>query len=208
VTTTRATEETSAIERRRRRHILRVVAAVVAEEGFSGATVRRIADRAGVSTGMLTYYYQNKRDLLNDMMADTYSGFVRQINEMIGEDMGPHRVEASFQVMLDGSRSRQFPMSFWLSYFAEAIRDEELRQPSIEGLKRLRSMFCSVASVGIARGEWRCDLDPGFIADLLILLWQGIRVEVGLYGMSEDRASDVVIQTLRLLRAGDSSMTG
>ena len=59
----------SAIEQRRRRHILRVVATVVAEEGFTGATMRKIADRAGVSTGMLTYYYKNKREILVDMMS-------------------------------------------------------------------------------------------------------------------------------------------
>jgi AcrR family transcriptional regulator len=207
MTTVRATDESSAIELRRRRHILRVVAAVVAEEGFSGATMRRIAERAGVSTGMLTYYYQNKRDLLNDMMANTYSGFVHQLNEMTGQDMGPQRIEASFEVMLSGSKTGQFPMSFWLSYFGEAIRDEELRRPSIEGLDRLRRMFYRVAQVGIERGEWRCDLDPAYIADLLIMLWQGIRVEVGLYGMPEDRASEIVIETLRLLRAGSTPMS-
>ena len=82
---------TSAIEQRRRRHILRVVATVVAEEGFTGATMRKIAERAGVSTGMLTYYYKNKREILQEMLADTYTRLITSLSELVGDDLGPER---------------------------------------------------------------------------------------------------------------------
>jgi AcrR family transcriptional regulator len=200
LTTLAPTEEASAIERRRKRHILRVVATVISEEGFSGATMRKIAERAGVSTGMLTYYYKNKREMLQDVLASTYSGFIDALSKNAAEQNGPDRVFSAFEVMLSGSSSGRFPISFWLAYFAEAMRDEELRITSTAGIQRLRSLFRNAIDAGIESGELRPDLNNELIADLLMTLWQGIRVEVGLYGMDEDRASDVVIETLRLLR--------
>jgi AcrR family transcriptional regulator len=108
----RADSDASAIELRRRRHILRVVAAVVAEEGFNGATMRKIAERAGVSTGMLTYYYKNKREIITEMMADVYGRLMHSITRLVGDELQPESIEACFEFMLEGSRNGVFPMSF------------------------------------------------------------------------------------------------
>lgn len=189
----------SSIEQRRRRHILRVVATVVAEEGFTGATMRKIAERAGVSTGMLTYYYKNKREILSDMMADTYSRLVASLNEVVGDDMGPERIEACFEFMLAGSRKGNFPMSFWLAYFGEALRDEEMRQTAIAGIDRLRRLFHHALQAGIEDGALREDIDPDASADLLMCVWQGLRVEVGLYDVDEQRAFRALRQVLALM---------
>jgi len=189
----------SAIEQRRRRHILRVVAAVVAEEGFTGATMRKIAERAGVSTGMLTYYYRNKREILQDMLADTYERLVASLNDVAGDKMGQERIEATFEFMLKGSRNGVFPMLFWLSYFAEALRDEEIRQEAIDGTNRLRHLFQRALEAGIQDGALRSDLDAEAGADLLMCVWQGLRVEVGLYNVSEERAVRAVSLALALM---------
>jgi AcrR family transcriptional regulator len=145
----RAERDASAIEQRRRRHILRVVAAVVAEEGFNGATMRKIAERAGVSTGMLTYYYSNKREILTDMMAQVYQRLVDSLAALLADEQGAERVEAAFEFMLEGSRKGSFPMSFWLAYFAEAMRDEEMRQTAIAGSDRLRRVFRTAIDAGM-----------------------------------------------------------
>jgi AcrR family transcriptional regulator len=197
--TERDASNASAIEQRRRRHILRVVAAVVAEEGFNGATMRRIAERAGVSTGMLTYYYKNKREILQDMLSDIYTRLISSLDEVAGESMGTERIEATFEFMLKGSRNGTFPMSFWLAYFAEALRDEEIRRAAIDGTNRLRRMFRRALEAGISDGVLRSDLDAEAGADLLMCLWQGLRVEVGLYDVSEERAVRAVSQVLALM---------
>ena len=189
----------SAIELRRRRLILRVVATVVAEEGFTGATMRKIAERAGVSTGMLTYYYKNKREILSDMMADIYARLIASLSDLLGDDLGPERIEAAFEFMLAGSRTGSFPMSFWLAYFPEALRDEEMRARAINGTNDLRRVFKSALQAGIKGGDLRGDLDPEVGADILMCLWQGLRVEVGLYDVSEERAVRAVRQVLALM---------
>lgn len=189
----------SAIEQRRRRHILRVVATVVAEEGFTGATMRKIAERAGVSTGMLTYYYKNKREILTDMMSQIYARLIASLSELLADESGPARIEACFDFMLEGSRKGSFPMTFWLAYFAEALRDEELRRTAVEGTDRLRNVFRSAVEAGIKSNELREGIDPTAAADLLMCMWQGIRVEVGLYGIEEERAFRSLRQVLALM---------
>jgi len=48
----------------RRRRIAEIVLRVIAREGLEAATVRRIAAEVGFSTAVVTYYFENKQDLL------------------------------------------------------------------------------------------------------------------------------------------------
>lgn len=47
----------------RREHILEVAGHEFADHGFAGASVNRILDRAGLSKGVLYYYFEDKADL-------------------------------------------------------------------------------------------------------------------------------------------------
>src|SRR6185312_9275697 len=38
-------------------------------EGFAGTTMRMVAEEAGVSTGMLNHYFENRLDLLTQALA-------------------------------------------------------------------------------------------------------------------------------------------
>ena len=48
----------------RRRRIAEIVLRVIAREGIEAATVRRIAAEVGFSTAVVTYYFENKQDLM------------------------------------------------------------------------------------------------------------------------------------------------
>src|SRR5687767_11794355 len=112
-----------ALEERRKRQILPAVIAVVAEDGFDGATMRKIADRAGVSVGMLSYYYRNKRDMIQDALRDAHERATREVDVTAGDDFGPDRIQVLFENMLERSTSGSFPLAFWLAYWSEAARD-------------------------------------------------------------------------------------
>ncbi len=199
MTTQSPTNARLPLEERRKRQILPAVIAVVAEEGFDGATMRKIADRAGVSTGMLTYYYKNKRDLIEDALRDSSSRSSQAVDEALGSDIGPGRIEALFESMLERSSAHTFPLTFWLAYWSEAARDEELKTFSLGGLNKIRTAFRNAVATGISSQELRGDLDPDLAADLLMLLWQGARAEVGLAYMDETRAAQVIREGLRLM---------
>jgi AcrR family transcriptional regulator len=61
----RLTEEARRrLTQRRRRQILEAAVAVFSEAGYEGATVRAIAERAGLAEGTLYLYFPSKRPLL------------------------------------------------------------------------------------------------------------------------------------------------
>src|SRR4051794_1636507 len=61
------------------------------------------------------------------------------------------------------------------------------------------TLFQRALEAGIQDGALRSDLDAEAGADLLMCVWQGLRVEVGLYNVSEERAVRAVSLALALM---------
>lgn len=56
------------IEEARRRQIVQHAVDVIAEHGFAGATLARIAERAGISKGVISYHFDGKDDLMYEVL--------------------------------------------------------------------------------------------------------------------------------------------
>src|SRR5689334_4432055 len=48
----------------KRADLLKAAIAVIAQDGFAGASLRKVAQRAGCTTGAVTYYFANKREMV------------------------------------------------------------------------------------------------------------------------------------------------
>lgn len=57
----------------RRRQLVDCSIAVLGEHGYSGATLSRVADRAGVSKGVVSYHFRSKSDLLEATVHDVFA---------------------------------------------------------------------------------------------------------------------------------------
>lgn len=62
----------SFIDAARRAQILACAIETIAEEGYLRASVVRIAQRAGISRGVITYRYPGKHDLVLDLITEIY----------------------------------------------------------------------------------------------------------------------------------------
>ncbi|GLZ49207.1 TetR family transcriptional regulator [Actinomycetospora sp. NBRC 106375] len=65
-------EELSFIERARRTQIIGAAAATIAEDGIGQASLARIAKRAGVSKGVVSYHFAGKDDLMKQVVLAVY----------------------------------------------------------------------------------------------------------------------------------------
>ena len=54
-------------------------------QGYEGATIRQIADEAGVNLAMVNYYFRNKETLFKSIYAETFAQFVGQVAVLINE---------------------------------------------------------------------------------------------------------------------------
>jgi AcrR family transcriptional regulator len=72
----------SFIETSRRAQIIDCAVAAIAELGFAHASLAQIAKRAGVSTGVILYYYTGKDALIADVVAHVFAAgeaFIRPL---------------------------------------------------------------------------------------------------------------------------------
>lgn len=75
----------SFIEEARRRQIIAAAVEVLAEFGFGGASLARIAERAGISKGVISYHFDGKDELMREV--------VMQLFVAGAEFMGPRLAE-------------------------------------------------------------------------------------------------------------------
>jgi len=67
-------------ERVRRAQILEAAIGVIAERGYTGASFARIAERAGLSsTGLISYHFANKDELMEQIVIEVYTEGARFI---------------------------------------------------------------------------------------------------------------------------------
>jgi AcrR family transcriptional regulator len=77
-------------EEERRAQILRATIAVVARDGFEGASTNRIAEQAGVSKGLIWHYFADKTDLLKQALMSAVGladAVLRQPPGSLGEEL-------------------------------------------------------------------------------------------------------------------------
>jgi AcrR family transcriptional regulator len=66
-----------------RERILDAALAVFAEKGYHNATISEITARAGVSRGLLTYYFPDKQQLVHELLSRYLDG-VAQLTNVVG----------------------------------------------------------------------------------------------------------------------------
>lgn len=117
----------TSIEKIRRRDLIEAAYQTFLEHGFNGMTVVRIGERAGMSHGIVNYYFKSKDELV--------SGVVRKANFLIMQDTARRlRAAASPRERVSAVIAGNFPDKLftreiaraWVSYYAALGRHRDL----------------------------------------------------------------------------------
>ncbi|WP_410873293.1 TetR/AcrR family transcriptional regulator [Nocardia sp. A7] len=79
----------SFIEEARRAQIVTAAVETIAEVGYSRASMSRIAARAGISRGLISYHFAGKAELIGQVMATVYADGAAFIAPMIDAETTP-----------------------------------------------------------------------------------------------------------------------
>ena len=127
----------------------------LARDGYHRASVRRIADTAGVTAGLLRYYFAGKTELL----AQAYRQFRRDAfqvhldDAMRAEPCPARRLEASVRSMLDFHAADRSRMNIWVSFLEAAITDPEISAAEAENHDLyIGSLSAWIADIHAERG--------------------------------------------------------
>lgn len=154
------------IEEIRRIELIEAAHRIFIRDGLKGLTTTRICNEAGMSQGILTYYFKDKDEVLFEM--------VRHANRILMDEVvtrlrGACTCWDRIIAVIDGnfpeSRFERNTANAWVSFYAEAAHNERYARLQRLFYRRLHSNLASALVPAVDRSE----IDPfvlGFAAML------------------------------------------
>ena len=155
----------------RRADILAAARGVIAAEGYAGATVRRVAQAAGCSTGVLTYYFAGKDDLIGAVVDDL---FAESEADLVETADGGFDLRAFLErVLLTRAPQGASAWHVWCHILVRAGTEPGLAARFATDYQRFRARFAHLLGRAQARGTLRATPSAERLADLLSALIDG-----------------------------------
>ena len=161
----------------RRNQLTHAAYKVVSRKGYYNFTVRDIAKEAGLSTGLVHYYFKNKDDLLVSVlrvMNENLSSYLAKALEKIDDpeekiiifmDEAFHLVEREkeyFHVLID----------FW----TQINHNERMRKANIKLYQSYRAECAKIIQEGIDKNVFK-DVDVQYTATMIVAFVQGLIIQ-------------------------------
>jgi AcrR family transcriptional regulator len=187
---------------RKARQILEAARIVLARRGFAGTTVSLVATEAGVSRGLLHYYFKNKEDLLARVIDENMAASVVLVQDLLARshsavEIADRLVDAMQQLFQND------PDFFNLFFEAWAVARQS---PTVEAeLQSLYGQFRRAIQTGLQTAIDRGDILPVIPVEGLSAVLTSIIDGLGLQLitetalLSDDRLWDAAHQAIRLL---------
>lgn len=143
--------------------------AVIAEEGYAGASLRKVSQRAGFTTGAVTYYFQNKKMMVvaaAEHMFDEFDALLRPGYRI--DD-----IKEAFELWLGRMSSDR---ELWLVQFqliAHAAQEPAVAEVLERRYAIYRKNFSAIIQMYQDRGAVRRDIPADLLADQLSAIADG-----------------------------------
>ena len=154
----------------RRRQLIDATIAAIHENGFPDATVSRISALAGVSTGIVHHYFDNKADLLEATMRQVANDIRAGAVERLRRARNPRERVAA---IVDGNLSTEAlspqAVTAWLAFCAQVHCNASFRRVQRVLIARMHSNIAN-ALRGMVPGAQADDIAEG-LSILIDGLW-------------------------------------
>jgi AcrR family transcriptional regulator len=163
----------------RREQILDGAWRAFARSGFHRATMQDVVRESGLSAGAVYSYFRSKEDIVavaGELLRTELVGALEQV--LADPDAAPDPAEvvefllgqaASFGTRPDGTDLTRIAVFVW----AEALRDDDLRQVVGDLYGRIRDLLTELARRRRAAGLLPADADPAAVGAALFALFPG-----------------------------------
>ncbi len=186
----------------RRADLIEVAATLIADSGMDGLTVRSVANAAGVSTGVVSHYFEDKRDLLQQTYDATAEDVYDRVAQTFTRDPGEMQALLEGFLPLDAQRLRGWRV--WFAFWGLAIGDAELAKDQKQRARRALKLIGQILSAAVDAGHLPRNLDIDTSAALVNGSIQGIAAQT-VFDPKEwppARQTRVLAGLLRSLRTG------
>ncbi|GAA0505658.1 TetR family transcriptional regulator [Saccharopolyspora erythraea NRRL 2338] len=113
----------------RRAELTRVVWQVIARDGIEGATVRKVAEEAGVSVGGLRHYFDSQRGLLRFAAQEMGKHVAARVADHLRAELpGQERAQRVLEELLPLDADRRREADVWLAFLVRSCVDDSLAE--------------------------------------------------------------------------------
>jgi len=188
----------------RQAELLETAVAVFAERGYQATTMDEIAERAGVSKGMLYIYFKNKEALFGAV----FRWFGKMTGEMMVEAISGVDNEAEqirciaatwARVAIEQREFVPLFLDFWAAASVRGMRND-YAEDLAEMYDEYRTMLIGIIEQGKLKGIFRSDVDSQAIAYLLVGGMDGIFIQSWL--SNPDNVDRLMLNATELLLDG------
>jgi AcrR family transcriptional regulator len=175
------------------------------EIGYDDATIRMIAQRAGVSVGSVFTTFAGKSDILSQVMAERLDPLYAELDQVIpvlrGATVDRLRSIMAVHYSFETRRFRLFMAYIASSYVWSA--GQRLIPPGRNA--RLRGMLRDTLLAGVERGEVRPGLDMELFIDTLLAAYFWNYRLIAYEGAAANKLTEIMDRQIGLLFDGAST---
>ncbi|GAA4592223.1 hypothetical protein GCM10023194_53440 [Planotetraspora phitsanulokensis] len=172
---------------------------MLAERGYENTRFADVSAASGVAISTLQNYFGSREDMVIEALQLSVDREVAAMEAAASTDLDPwERLVAMIDRSLElPDHSRQMLVEFWRS----AMRDDELREYSVEMQLRYRAPFLAAAREGSEQGAFRLTHRPEDVADFVLAVLTGAIISRVLHHPRPSPADfrGVLLSQLRLM---------
>jgi AcrR family transcriptional regulator len=165
----------------RRERMLRAAVEVIVERGLAGTRIADVAERAGISSALVIYYFKTKDQLLADAMRYSEDAWYAEgQRRMAGLPSAAARLEEIVAMCCLPEADPQLnTWLLWLDVWALAARNDEVAGVRQTNDERWRNIIMSLVVEGQEAGEFR-PIDASVFTTTLCSLLDGLAIQIAL----------------------------
>jgi AcrR family transcriptional regulator len=166
----------------RHQEILDAAARVITERGLAETRISDIAQQAGVSPGLILYYFESKDRLLAEAL--TYANdqfYLRMSREIRRIDSARDRLRHLIDLSVPGylaEYGRLDEWALWIEVWVRALRDEQMAKDREVLDRRWRAQIADIVRGGQTSAEFTSTRDADELALRLASLIDGLAIQV------------------------------
>lgn len=175
---------TGAIKQGKDRHqeILDAAARVITDRGLAETRISDIAEQAGVSPGLILYYFESKDRLLAEALTFANDQFYLRTSREIrripsAKDQLRRLIDLSVPGYLP-EYGRLDEWALWVEVWVRALRDPEMAKDREALDQRWRSQLAEIIRGGQTAGEFSSSEEPDELALRIAAIIDGLAIQV------------------------------
>ena len=166
----------------RHREILDAAARVITDRGLAETRISDIAEQAGVSPGLILYYFESKDRLLSEALTFANDQFyLRMSREIRRIPSAREQLRRLIDLSVPGylpDYGRLDEWALWIEVWVRALRDTDMAKDREVLDQRWRSQIADIVRGGQASGEFSSTLDPEELSLRIAALIDGLAIQV------------------------------